>query len=561
MNMMEKMVLYIKKQQTLLVLVLSVILGTAIYILLFGTSSLFVTNVNWMYNRGGDSLSHQLGWMAFRAEPWSIKLGSIQSLLYPYGTSIVYADSVPMLAVGFKLFSSLLPIRFQYFGLWLLSCWILMVFFSLLIFSEINLTFLQRMLGAGFIALSPPLVYRIFLHEALCAQWLILAAIYLVICQVHGKDRTRFWPLLLLLGLWIHAYLFVMIGFFYLASLAMSIFQGKSYKSLVLNLLISGLLVAASMYTLGMFDSSAKVSNQTITNYSINLNTFYNPINSSTFIRNQKTLFDGQYEGYGYLGIGNLFILAVVILRGGLQRFSRLFKQYLPVAIPAIILFFIATAGTFTFGKSELFSIPLPGFIESAILTFRSVGRFIWPMFYLIVIFGLAGFMKQGGHPAWLVVLAAIQILDLGPLLASKDYTAFTEYKSPLVSQFWKHADEHYTHFQLLPDEKVEERYGPYAIQAVENQMTINWVYVARADYELVGKDMLQALEDVKSGKADTSTIYVTWDQNHIDEIAREENPGVHICREKDHWLIFKLTDEFNDIKKELDQCSTVISE
>jgi hypothetical protein len=102
-------ILAARKNQTALDGLAAILIGTIAFLILFGIHTLNPANVDWIYIRGGDMLQHQLGWMAFRAEPWSLKIGWISSLLYPTGTSIVYTDSIPLLAVFFKLFRAWLP--------------------------------------------------------------------------------------------------------------------------------------------------------------------------------------------------------------------------------------------------------------------------------------------------------------------------------------------------------------------------------------------------------------------------------------------------------------------
>lgn len=44
---------------------------------------------------------------------------------YPQGAAVTYTDSVPLLAILFRLLSPILPTTFQYFGLYTLCCYIL----------------------------------------------------------------------------------------------------------------------------------------------------------------------------------------------------------------------------------------------------------------------------------------------------------------------------------------------------------------------------------------------------------------------------------------------------
>ena len=117
---------------------LSVLLGCALYLFLYGRYRLYFGHVNWIYSIGRDPLQHQLGWEFFRNEPWKFPLGSIDNYGYPIGTSVFYLDSIPLFAFFFKLFSPWLGSQFQYFGIWELANLIGQVFVGILILNEFS---------------------------------------------------------------------------------------------------------------------------------------------------------------------------------------------------------------------------------------------------------------------------------------------------------------------------------------------------------------------------------------------------------------------------------------
>ena len=56
-----------------------------------------------------DWAQHYSGWAMFRSTPWSWPPGLMPEVWYPVGTSIVYTDSLPLLALLLKPLSGLLP--------------------------------------------------------------------------------------------------------------------------------------------------------------------------------------------------------------------------------------------------------------------------------------------------------------------------------------------------------------------------------------------------------------------------------------------------------------------
>lgn len=73
----------------------------------------------------GDWFKHYTGWLHFSHEAWSWPWVRIHSLLWPIGTSVTAMDSLPLMALLFKLFRNFLPPDSQYFGIWLLICFAL----------------------------------------------------------------------------------------------------------------------------------------------------------------------------------------------------------------------------------------------------------------------------------------------------------------------------------------------------------------------------------------------------------------------------------------------------
>ena len=150
------------------------------YLILYGRYPLYVTHVSWLYNAGGDALQHQLGWEWFRKAAWQFPLGSIQALGYPVGTSVTYMDSIPLLAIPFKLLSPWLEPTFQYFGLWELASLVLMILTGTLVMREFTRSLPLALLASSLLALSSPQIFRAFYHSSLSAHWIVLAGIRIV---------------------------------------------------------------------------------------------------------------------------------------------------------------------------------------------------------------------------------------------------------------------------------------------------------------------------------------------------------------------------------------------
>jgi Family of unknown function (DUF6311) len=92
------------------------LIGLAFVAYLYGWGILDVRNVAWLLD-GSDTTIHFLGWDFFRHDHWRWPLGVNPTLGYVTGNSIVFSDSLPLLALVFKAFRAVLPDPFQYQGL------------------------------------------------------------------------------------------------------------------------------------------------------------------------------------------------------------------------------------------------------------------------------------------------------------------------------------------------------------------------------------------------------------------------------------------------------------
>ena len=173
-------------------------IGAAAFLLIYGTDALHVTFDGWILNGyvEEDIIQHYAGWMAFRASDWSFPVGLAGSLGYPDGVVISFTDSIPLVSVFFKCLSGILPETFQFFGWYVLFCFMMQGICAGLLME----LFTEKKWGIyGAVVLfvfSPILIERAFRHTALASQWLILAALYLYFhSRRSGKTPWGFWGL------------------------------------------------------------------------------------------------------------------------------------------------------------------------------------------------------------------------------------------------------------------------------------------------------------------------------------------------------------------------------
>ena len=294
-----------------------------IYALFFGSlySSYLIGNkvnpnyIDWLLT-SGDSVQHFFGWVFFRYDSWHWPLTFTKDLLYPTGTSIAYTDSIPLFAIFFKLFSPVLPARFQYFGLYIFLSFILQFFWGAklgLLFSR-NSLFCAIASGLLFM-IAPPLNWRVHGHIALTSHWLILASIWSYFRLSNDFNNYNlskillFQSLLIIISSGIHPYIAVMV---FLVSITnyINLFINKKINiiKLILFTILPITLLLLGWYFFGYFSSNSSIGGS-YGFYSLNLSSLVNPQSFSIIVK-PIAIKEGQYEGFNYLGIGVIILLA-----------------------------------------------------------------------------------------------------------------------------------------------------------------------------------------------------------------------------------------------------------
>jgi hypothetical protein len=546
-----------KVREPLLLVALSLGIGGAAFLYLYGYYPLALSHLGWIYS-GQDSLQHFLGWQFFRSEPWAWPLGTITAYGYPYGVTLTYTDSIPLVALILKLFNPWLQARFQYLGIWTLVCVVLQCLFAVLILREFTPSRLNQALGAALIILSPPLLFRAFYHTSLVSQWLILFAIYLVLLGRRRAVSSLWWGLVSFLAVTIHPYFLPMVLILFLAALAERLERERKILPLIGVFLGVCAVALLAGYLVGLFAlGGSDLASTGFGTYSFNLNSLLNPLTTSQFLPALPVVNYHQDEGYNYLGLGNILLIGTVLISLLVQGVHlAALRRNLYLILACLVLLLISVSTTLTFNDKILLNLPLPDSLQNLTGMFRSSGRFFWPVFYLIVLGGMARLLGKVSFSRFVLAGALIvQILDLQPLIEGKRFTAFQGYKSPLVSDFWNGVPDTFRHIVILPAFKEGNMYAPLAIFAANNGLTLNWGYFARARYNEIQTLGDQEVQNLVGGSPAAETLYVFCQMDQVQRIVTSPANRIAFYRtdyfvlgyDRDNPLAAPMTSWIND--------------
>jgi hypothetical protein len=362
----------------------------------------------------GDWQVHFLGWQFFRHEPWQWPPGAIQSMLEPIGTALGYTDSIPLAAFLLKPIQNWLPNPFQYLGLWFLVCFVLQGWFGARVISTWTERMLLQVLGAMFFVFFPPFASRIA-HPALCAQWLLLWALWLnwrsappLVCD--ARDHAT----LGLVSALVHPYLSVMTFALLVAAAARRWLSAERRSvSVAVPLLLTVASIGLGWWASGLFTFSSTDDLKALDAvYSMNLVSIVNPGEYSSLLSRIEVVSLSQFgEGFQYFGVGvhALCIAAIVIaVRRRSWRTSAL-----PLTIVLVCCAVYSVLPQVAIGRRVLLDISSD---NAVFAVFRSTGRFFWPVGYTVLAAALGVVARELSFRAAAVILAgtfALQLYDL----------------------------------------------------------------------------------------------------------------------------------------------------
>lgn len=525
------MVRFLKtKAEYAAVTALSVILFYAFY----GFKILNPFYIDWIL-AGGDPTQHYLGWALYRYAPFRLQVGLLNTAAYPFDTSIIFTDSIPIMSVPCKFIGLLTDRQFQFFGIWGLICLVLMAILSCFLLSKFINNKVSLVLASMLLTASPCMMRRIFWHSSLAAHFLIIIGLILIayrneLCRTWQR-ATAWWAFLAFLCSFVHLYFLAMDAILLLGFVLFVITDNRE-NHLRIIMAPLGYVISAiiSIWNLGGFASGMSTGAPGLGYYSFNLNGFFDSDGWSCILNPLPRYADGQYEGFAYLGLGVIIALAVLIIacvirlirkihrKESFEKIKKVFPYCICVLIITLINILMAASNEISFGSALIFQFDVPEIIRKVWDIFRASGRLIWPAVYifaLIPLVFLPRVIKGKLLGVILVICVIIQIGEMRKMMESK-HTEFTRnavYENriddpKILDLFSRNRLKHIVF--LDKDNLSQEDLYAFTELATRYRLTVNDFYFARyMDYpttEMAYHDVLYS---------DYDTIFVISDKSY----------------------------------------------
>lgn len=510
------------------------LLGALVFVALYGVRVLDPTCVDWILNNPSpDPSQHYLGWAFFRNSTVRLPyVGANYSVIYPYRTSILFTDSIPLLALLGKLFSPILPARFQYFGWWGLLCYALQGGLAQAILARLGgvrpgqtARAWASVAGAGVLVLFPALTVRMFAHTALAANWLVLLAIWLWLrCDALLPTTRRAclaWAGMGVLCAGIHLYYLPMVGIVLVGYAVRRGLQKRGVAAVLLPVVCFCAAALAELVLLGAFAS----------NFAGYSNGYLNGADLANLVVPGLA---ASWEQNVYIGLGAVaaLVLAMVSLgiacaRGkaaAVAGFFRRHRIWLIAGAVVLLLDAIAAMGnTITLGGVTLGTVPIPQILMDFWAMFSSCARLAWLAGMLLALLACGVVLRLWNGRVAVVLLAACALLqgygqrdELAKRFATyHDDATYTD-QTRLTDPAWENLAEsgRFSHLAFVSFDFEHDEFWDLAAFAADHGWTSNSFYMGHMDGNLAAVTLAGEMNTLSA-----DTLYVFVDE---DELARD---------------------------------------
>jgi hypothetical protein len=506
---------------------LALVLGLFGFLTLVGYRVLIPTNIAWL--NISDPSTYYLGWEFFRFSKWDFPIGLNPQYGLGISNAILYSDSNPLFAIFFKFFSALLPEPFQYFGIWLLLCFLLQAYFANRLMGLITKDLIFRLLGISFFIFSPILNWRLHQnigHLTIAGHFFILAALYLSLQDLtYPKRNLLAWLALLITAAAVNSYLLMMTSLFWGISLIRAAYwRHAEYKFTIALIIISIILVTLTCWQVGYFTVSGDglyIISDYFNYFRMNVLGIIDPgipdYGLWSYFIPDIPGDNHQHEGFNFLGIGILLLIPLIFkpLWNCRNHWGVFLKKYALLILVLLGLILISLSHKIGIGSWN-YQLSLNESLLKILNIFRGHGRMFWPVYYFIY-WGLLGLIITGYSRRMamciLGIALTIQIVDTSrgwlPIRHFLMMPASSIWPTPLTDPFWTAAAQKYQKLYRAPGGNAIPHWVTFAAYAGKNKMATDSVYLGRVSPQAQAVTNAKTMDALTTGNYEPDAIYI----------------------------------------------------
>jgi hypothetical protein len=201
-----------------------------------------------------------------------------------------------------------------------------------------------------------------------------------------------------------------------------------------------------------------------------------------------------------------------------LSRLSNSWPTYVPLIIAVCMLAFYSMTNRVGFAQQTLFEYPLFPPLRQFTETFRTHGRSIWPLYYLVLFTAIVVFAKTSSKKytgLLLLALFCFQVIDSSSAVSlARHRFDSPQWVSPMKDPRWEMFAKKYKHLVVVPplNDDQEERWIVIDEFANRYRMGTNSGSFSRFDQNVYTKSNQDRVAELISGKPNKDTLYMVDD-------------------------------------------------
>ena len=549
-----------KKYSTFKYQIFLIITSISFCFYLLGPNYISPLNSEWLFS--GDLSTYQLGWQFFKLDEWRFPLGINPNYGIYLNSSVVFSDSLPLVAIFFKIFKNFLPSEFQYFSIWILVCVYLQLYFSFKIIYKITNNLLYSAVSSLFFGIATVFIHRSGIHLSLFGQWIILSFFYV---ELLDKNKFYYKNLIILLSTTIHFYFTIILLIIFFIEKVIDYFRNKKLiKSILIQTSIILFASLFLMYIIGYFSLNLDDGlGWGYGYYNFNLNSFFNPVGQtniseviwSNFLA-KREFQNGQIEGFSYLGVSG-FIFLIIFLFNMFNKRNNIIYSNIKIFTICVIFLILSTSNNIYFDQTSIIKIPLNKFFYAIASIIRASGRLIWPIYYLIFIVGII-FIYQNFQKKIslliILILLLVQIVDISKGLNQYKLGKQYDQKNNQIfvkDKIWKGLSSNYEQIRLLEPQNQSKIYYLLSKTLFEEKfLKTDIVYLARANRQKIIDMKYKIVNLLDIGDLDLfhKTVFISDNINAVRHVFHIYQNKLNYYFRDDLWIITKKKINYNEV-------------
>lgn len=522
-----------------------------------GLEIIWPTTIGWLESGDGTA---EISWEFFRSQPLSqFPLGLNPNYGLEISSTIAFDGQIPILSLLFHPLNSLLPVRFQYIGLFLFVCFILNYVVAKRIMLQLRLNNLNSSISSIIISTSPVLLFRYIDndHYVLTSGFLLFYAIHLVL-----KNDSAFlkWLILYIVSILIFIYYTAFIFIIHSIFLLYKVFlKTESIRASTFKLVLTLSVSLFMMFCVGFFYGEVSASDVGFGLFRSTLTSLIDSNQWSAFLPDIGES-EGAYEGFGYISLPSfILILSFLLFRTKSTLGKSTDVSFFPLWTSSVFLLIFSFSNKISFGTLELFEYSLPSQLVPIFATFRSSGRFIWLLVFVLfiwLVYKISLKVNSNNLSIFLSFLLILHSIDIGSQLSSQKNKKFANiYETNLTNAAWTDIHECYKNIRIYPPTSGVVNSYNFVNLAYNSGLGINTGRFGRLNNDAVNKAFELMHEEFSTGVYRDDSFYIFSGSEYVsnDVVDYHKNMAIHTLNEDS---AYGKIDDFNFLAPKLKECS-----